>query len=313
MNIYREKVNGCDPAGQLAGPEDRRVLVVHNPVAGGRRRARMDAVARALVGRGCAVEVRLTEHAGHAESLVRDLSLADFEIVAVSGGDGTINEVLNALGPASPRLAIIPNGTANVLAQEIGLPARPAAVAGLIAEGQPEPLHPGVANDRRFAMMAGVGYDAHVVEGVDPRLKRRLGKGAYVWRSIAQMPTFDFHPYDIAIDGVATRACSAIVANGRFYAGRHLVAPEGRLDRPDFEICLFRRGGAWNVTRYGLALLAGLLPRLEDFQIRRGRTVEIAGRPGEPVQADGEIVARLPVRITVAAEPVWILREPPVA
>lgn len=90
------------------------------------------------------------------------------------------------------------------------------------------------------------------------------------------------------------------------------MAPEGLLDRSGLQVCLFRRGGAWNVTRYGLALLAGLLPRLEDFQIRRGRTVEIAGRPGEPVQADGDIVARLPVRITVATEPVWILREPPV-
>lgn len=285
------------------------MLVVHNPTAGGRRRARMDAVVEALAALGCAVEVRFTDHAGHAEQIVRSLSFADIDVIAVSGGDGTINEVINAMRPQSPALAIVPNGTANVLAAEIGLPSRPAEIARLIGTGQPGPLYLGTANGRRFAMMAGVGYDAHVVDGVSPALKKRLGKGAYLWRSLVQMPRFDFTPYRLRVDGEDVSAYSAIVANGRFYAGRHLCAPEGRVDRPDFEVCLFGRGGAFNVARYGVALLLDRLPSLPDFRIRRAREVIIEGRDGEPVQADGDIVARLPVRIGVAPHPVWLVRD----
>lgn len=292
----------------LGNPCERHVLIVHNPVAGWRRRARALAVGHVLNNLGCSVEVRMTERAGHAEDIASSLDAQDCDILAVSGGDGTINEVINGLKPNGPVLALIPNGTANVLAHEIGLSRRPEAIAQVIAECQPSAVNVGLANGRAFAMMAGVGFDAHVVAGVTPGLKRWLRKGAYVWRSMVQMPTFGAPRYLVSVDGRKLDGASAIVANGRFYAGTFLVAPEARLDRALFQVCLFKRAGAFNVVRYGTAMLANRLPTLPDFEIHSGHVIEIEGRAGEPVQADGDIIARLPVRITLADKPLWLLR-----
>lgn len=253
----------------------------------------------------------MTEHAGHAELIAGSVAADDYDILAVSGGDGTINEVINGLKPNGPVLAVIPNGTANVLAHEIGLSQQPEAIARVIAESQPCAVNIGRANGRCFAMMAGVGFDAHVVAAVTPGLKRWLRKGAYVWRSLVQMPTFGAPRYRISIDGRELDAASAIVANGRLYAGTFLVAPMANLDQALFHVCLFKRGGAINVMRYGAAMLANRLPSLPDFEIHTGHVVEIEGRVAEPVQADGDIIARLPVRITIAEQPLWILRPPP--
>jgi len=294
---------------QTHGPvAQRRVLIVHNPVAGWRRSARVARVRQELEALGCTVRMEATDHAGHAEQMLRSLRPGLFDVVAISGGDGTINEAINGLGAEAPVLAVIPNGTANVLAQEIGLPEHPTQIARLIAEGEPATIYTGTANGRRFAMMAGVGFDAHVVAAVTPKLKRRLGKAAYVWRSLTLSRHFDYLPYRVRIDGTDAVAMSAIAANGRFYAGRHLCAPEARLDRPGFHVCLFARGGAYNVIRYGAALLVDRLPTLPDFEIRRATSVDIEGQTGEPVQADGKIVATLPVRIRTVDAPIRILR-----
>ncbi len=126
-----------------------------------------------------------TTRPGDAEKTANLLQAADFDVVVAAGGDGTINEVANGLIKATgavPPLAIIPLGTANVLAEEIGLRGQPAAIAKAIACGDRITVHLGLANGRHFIMMAGVGFDAHVVANVDLALKRRTGKIAYAWR-----------------------------------------------------------------------------------------------------------------------------------
>ena len=105
--------------------------------------------------------------------------------MVVAGGDGTVNETINGLARSGLPLALIPLGTANVLAAEIGLQTDPAAVARCVAFGQPRPIALGAANGRRFILMAGAGFDANVVAGVSVPMKRWLGKGAYILSSLA--------------------------------------------------------------------------------------------------------------------------------
>jgi diacylglycerol kinase family enzyme len=93
-----------------------------------------------------------------------------------------------------------------------------------------------------------------------------------------------------------------IIANGRFYGGRFVCAPEASLDSSEFQACLFGRAGRWHVIRYALALLLGRLPRLKDVTIVPARMVEIAAPAGDPVQGDGDILATLPARIEVAPD-----------
>lgn len=281
----------------------RPILVIYNPTAGQWRRRRLKAVLAALRAQGSEIRLHETRHPGDAEAKAREAGAGAYGVVVAAGGDGTINEVANGLmaakGPV-PSLAIIPLGTANVLAQEIGLKGGARAIAAAIAANKSRPIHPGRANGRHFLMMAGVGFDAHVVANVSLALKRRTGKIAYVCETLAQALRYGFPACSVGIDGVTHGAVSVVVCNGRHYGGPFVAAPAADLERPGFEICLLKKGGFRHVLRYGLALMTGRLSHLPDVDITSGTHVTITGAPGLPVQADGDIIAALPVEIAVA-------------
>ena len=289
----------------------RRVLVIVNPTAGPRRRGRARLAIETLGRLGAHVVVRETTCRGDAERFAAEASLRDFDVIAAAGGDGTIGEAANGLGPDSPPLAIIPLGTANVLASELGLPLDPAAAAGVIASAQPSPIFCGVADGRRFLQMAGVGFDAHVVEGVSARLKRWTGKGAYVWRMAVELARYPFPEFLLELDGAPFRAASVIVAKGHFYGGRFTAAPAARPESPSFEVVLFRRAGRVGALRAAAALGLDRLSRLPEVEVRTARRIAIHGPAGEPVQADGDLIGRLPMRFEIGAERLWTLRPGP--
>jgi len=290
--------------GAGAGTWARRLLVIHNPVAGWRRRHRLWAVIERLEHRGCRVDLRETTRRGDAEAFARAALADDYDRMVVAGGDGTINEAINGLADRRLPLAVVPLGTANVLAAEIGLGVRSAGVARAIADGPAATVALGRIRGqdgrvRRFSMMAGIGFDAHVVARVDPVLKRWTGKLAYVVASLLQLRDHRDRLYDVTVDGRKHRAASVIVAKGHFYGGKFVVAPAARLHEPYLHVCLFGRTGRWAVIRYALALFAGQLHRLPDVTLIRALRVEVDGPSGEPVQVDGDLDGRLPVAIDI--------------
>jgi YegS/Rv2252/BmrU family lipid kinase len=278
-----------------------RILIVHNPTAGARRRRRYMGVLAALERRGCAVTVRDTTQRGDAEAFARAARAEDFDRVVVAGGDGTINEAINGLAGSAMPLAIVPLGTANVLAAELGLGSAPEDIAQAIVDGAPRRVALGRVTTggatRRFALMAGIGFDAHVVANVDPGLKRLTGKCAYVVASAQQLLRDAGRLYDVTVDGARHRAASAIVAKGHYYGGKLVVCPDARLDDPRLHVCLFGRAGRAHAMRYAAALLVGQLHRQPDVTVLPASRVEIAGPAGEPVQVDGDADGALPAVI----------------
>ena len=285
----------------------RRLLVILNPAAGRRHRSRCQATLEHLTALGCEVVLKETTAPGEATDLARAADPGSFDGVVAAGGDGTINEIINGLISINLPLAILPLGTANVLAAEIGLDLAPDSVARAIVEGPQRAISCGKAGERFFTQMAGVGFDAHVVENVDLALKRRIGKGAYVAEALRQAFRFGFPTYQVIADGERFEAASVIVANGRHYAGRYLLAPEASIEEPAFQVCLFERGGPLAVARYGLALQTGSLPRRRDLRRILARKVRIEGPLGDPVQGDGDTIARLPVEISIVPDAVDLI------
>jgi len=274
---------------------------------------------------GWTVDLVETAAAGDARRIAETCDAARYSVIAVAGGDGTINEVVNGLvrrgqaGPAlGPALGIVPLGTANVLAQELGLGFSAAALAQTLTAGHEILLRPGEASGagrtRQFSLMAGAGFDAKVVAGVSATLKRRLGRAAYVWRSLVEARRYRPVRYAVEIDGVRHEAASVIVTHGRLYAGPYVVAPQAALDVPLLHVCLFERWGRSQTLRFGLALLLGRLPRTSGFRVIAGRDVRVsvlsdAGeRRRQPVQIDGDDALTLPVSIALAAGAVRLLR-----
>ena len=297
--------------GDDAAIEVRRLLVIHNPTAGGRRARRLRAVVSRLEARGLSVAVRPTGKRGDAEDFARSADPAEIDAVVAAGGDGTINEVINGLavhaaGGRPLPLVIVPMGTANVLAAELGLSTDAERIAAAIAGGRRTMIWPALANGRVFSLMAGVGLDARVVERVDPRVKRLIGKGAYVAETLVQLATRPDHRYRVTLDdGEAQEVASVIVAKGHFYGGRFICAPDARLTEPELHVCLFPRGGRLNALRYVWGVTAGRLARFPEYRVVTAKRVRIEGPAGDglfadAVQGDGDVLARLPVEITLA-------------
>ncbi len=283
----------------------RRILIIYNPTAGRFRRRHFAATLDALAAAGAEAVVRETRGRGDAERF--SAAARDCDVIVAAGGDGTINEVVNGLRTDAPPLALIPLGTANVLAAEIGLGTQPREVAAAIVAGPVRRVYAARANERRFLMMAGAGLDARVVRGVNGRLKRWLGKGAYGIETIVQLLRDAGRPFAVKVDGREYSAAAAVAANGHYYGGRFVLAPAARLDSPELQVCLFKRAGRWNLLRYTAAVVSGRIHRLPDYEIVRGKTIVVEGPVTEPVQGDGEIIGHLPVRIAPEPEPISLV------
>ena len=288
----------------------RRVLIVANPVAGRRRPDLLAAVVEAIERRGVEVHQRFTTGPDDAEAFGRAVSANDYAVVVAAGGDGTINGLVNGLMQAThpvPPLALVPLGTANVLAAEIGLSGAAEDIAATIARGVRRAVYPGRANGRYFLLMAGTGFDAWVVNHTRSWLKRLIGKGAYVAEALWQAARYGYPAFAVEVDGHPFTAHTVIACKSRRYGGPHIMAPAADLTARSLEVCLLTARGPLAQARYGLALAFGRLSTRPDVTIVRGTTVRVSCPTATPVQCDGDVTCTVPLDITVSDKPLWML------
>lgn len=277
-------------------------LVIYNPTAGRRRLRRLEAVIDGLAGLGCAHHLHHTARRGDAEDVARHAAENGYDLIVVAGGDGTVNEAANGLANAVSQvpLAVVPLGTANVLAAEIGLAASPKAVLSMLAGGRRRNIRLGQTGGRFFVLMASAGVDAAVVRGVNLAFKRRAGKLAYAVEALRQGMAYDFPTFRVTIDGVPHSARMAVACKARCYGGPFKVAPDADLGDDKLHMVLLERGGLLALLRYGLALAVGRLWCLPDVQVVAGNAITIQGPRGSPVQTDGDLVGVLPLTLGVS-------------
>lgn len=286
------------------------VVIVFNPAAGRRRAQLLWRVLDVMSENGVRLELTETHHPGHAVELARRAACAGVPLVVAAGGDGTIAEVANGLTGSPCRLGIIPLGTANVLAHELGLPFAPRAVAASLAFSRSRTIWPGVVRgaggSRLFVQMLGAGFDAQVVHRLPLCLKRVLGRGAYVAQSLREAARYRFPPIRLRIDGREDEAASVIISKGHYYAGCYTLAPGASPTQKGFTVALFDHGGPLAALAYGAALPFHLIPRLSGLRLLRAASVEICSAD-IPAQADGDAAGVAPLLVTDAAEPVNVV------
>lgn len=290
-----------------ASPDRKRILIIHNPAAGWLRQVRFAKVKVELKLLGCEITVKTTTRRGDAEAFARSADPIKVDAIVAAGGDGTVSEIASGMLGRNLPLGIIPLGTANVLAAEIGLSHCPRAIATVIAAGATRRCHIGLANGHLFMMMAGIGFDAHVVKYVSQALKKTIGKGAYVWATIQQLLRHASDEYQVTLEGRTISAASIVVGKGRFYGGRYTCTPDARLEEPSFQVCLFNSGGTWATLRYIVGLLRGKISGMANVTIIETDRLRIDGRPGESVQGDGDIITDLPLDVCIAPETLDLL------
>ena len=287
------------------------MIIIFNPVAGRRRAQALWRVLDILSSNGVRIELVETQCVGHAEKLARTAVQAGASLVVAAGGDGTIAEVANGLMGSPAKLGVIPIGTANVLAHELGLPFVPTRIAAALAFGRTRALRPGIASgatgQRLFVQMLGVGFDGFVVRTMPLPLKRVLGRGAYVLHTMACLRRHDFRPLTLRVDGQETQTGSAIVSKGRFYGGAYQLARDAVPADPGFSVSLFDRNGPMAALMYAAALPLGLLANAPG--VRQMRAFDIAFITNEPIaaQADGDYLGTTPLRITDAPASIQVI------
>jgi diacylglycerol kinase (ATP) len=287
------------------------MLIVFNPVAGRRRAHLLWRVLDVLVANGVRLDLAETHRAGHAEALAREAARRGERMVVAAGGDGTIAEVANGLMGTAARLGVIPLGTANVLAHELGLPFAPKSVAAALAFGRTCTLWPGQANGpdgaRLFVQMLGVGFDAHVVHNLPYPLKKMMGKGAYVLQSVRELVRYKFPVIRMRIDDVETEAASVIISKGRFYGGRFHLTTDAIPANPGFSVVLFDRSGPCSTMMYGAALPLNLLGRAPGVRHIRAQRIEFTQNEDVPAQTDGDSAGSAPMWVGDAPGPIQVV------
>ncbi|HEX2527113.1 MAG TPA: diacylglycerol kinase family protein [Geminicoccus sp.] len=247
----------------------RRILIIHNPTAGRRRRERVQALVQLLRQAGMEVATAETEAAGDAQRFAASASGtgAPPDVIVAAGGDGTVNEIANGLLGSTIPLAIMPLGTVNVLFRELGLDHSVERVAQAIVAGRTALVWPGMANGRALLLMTGVGLDAAIVAAVSPSLKRRFGKLAYIWAAAKLWWRWQPGHRVLRTNGAEHHAAFFIAARCRLYGGSYVSAATARLDEPHLHLVLFERDGRLAALGYALALLIGQLHRWPGVRI----------------------------------------------
>ena len=268
-------------------------IVILNPAAHSdrakRRRARVESLAR-----GCTVYA--TNSAAEAESTARGAVSDGFRKVVAAGGDGTIHAVVNGLAGSGATLGLLPIGTVNVFAMELGLPIHDLTSCWNIIEGdQVRLIDLPSANGKYFVQLAGVGLDAQAVKETSLALKRNFGPLSYLI-SAAQIAARK--PPRLVIESSSTsieEASFVLIGNGRRYGGpfpffKHALLDDGLLD-----VVAFKQVGYLEIIKYLQDVFFSSdirLPEVEYFQTERLR---ISSDQDVPVELDGELVGNCPV------------------
>ena len=296
--------------GQSSPLMPSRIVIIFNPAAGARRRSKLHAALDLLRGIGLRLEVVETRQRGDAARLARDAASGGGTVVA-AGGDGTIAEVASGIVGSDAALGVLPLGTANVFALELGIPLSAENAAIVLAMGRTVPFRPGRSlgsgpAEQIFVQMLGAGLDAAVVHALPPLLKRALGKGAYALQTVREIVRHDAALLRVVADGQEFHAHSVVVTKGRLYAGRFIIAPNANARGDDFYVVALPQPRRSDAIRHAAALPLGLLPRLPEARIFRASAISIEGAAG-PIQADGDAAGVLPARIAPASEVIRIV------
>jgi len=286
-----------------------RTCVIFNPTARGdkarRFRRHLDAIGREST-------LKLTAAAGDARRLAAEAVGEGFEVIVAAGGDGTLNEVLNGIGDAPDgferaRLGVLPLGTVNVFARELGLSTRLDTAWAVIRQGREtridlpaiEHRAEGVPQRGYFAQLAGAGLDARAIELVNWQLKKKIGPLAYV---VAGLKALMGSQSKITAAGGGHSAVGELVliGNGRLYGGDYQVFPQADLRDGLLEVCVFPRVNWLTLARCGPSLL--LRGRLPASCVRafRAESVTLVSPTATALEADGELIGQLPATFSIA-------------
>lgn len=277
----------------------RRILIVANPIAGsGRARANAEALANELRRSNGHVELAFTAARGDAIRFARERA-AELDLAVAVGGDGTVREVLEGLGEAPVPLAILPQGTANVMGLDLGLAREPGGTARMIAGGRTTALDVARTSTGQLSfLVTGAGIDAQIVRALERVRRGPITKGTWVRAGFASFFGDDTPRLTVALDGRELRGehCQILFSNVVHYGGARVLADDRELADGVWELYLFPARMKTLALLYGLQALVRGLPSGGVKRVS-GRRLEVRSAEPVPFHVDGDFAGTTPFTI----------------
>jgi YegS/Rv2252/BmrU family lipid kinase len=290
-------------------------VLLYNPLSGRSSIQQVQAARDALRAGGVGAEAVATRAPGSAGEQAREAVASGCDTIFACGGDGTVHEVLQGLIGSSAALGVIPLGTANALAADLGLPRNAALAAERALSFHATPISVGAVEyqskegsaSRYFIVAAGAGPDAHLMYKLNPQLKRRFGMSAYythatwVWATHTY-PRFRIDFFDINAGRQRTESVTQLLAIriGVFGGLLYQLAPGASLARDDFRLVLFKTASRVRYLAYVLRCMARGFWKIPGVELVNAREVTCsAAETRRPiyVEADGELLGSVPARM----------------
>ena len=281
-----------------------------NPSAGqGKYQRIVRAIHETLSNSGLQYEIKVLQYRGEAASIAKKAA-DNHDVVVAVGGDGTVNEVLNGIVGSQSTFGIIPAGTGNGFAMELGLPLHPEKACQVLVEGCTKRIDVGEVNGRYFLGTAGVGFDALISEFAGENLGPLRGMWLYFFAG-----AFVFHKFkppliNVEIDSkvVKVKPLLIVIANTRRYGGRALIAPDARADDGLLDVCAVQAMSMFRFLLYLPTLFVGWHTRLPEVTVYRGRRIAIDAPEPIPVHVDGEAIGSyLRIQFTLLPKAIKVL------
>jgi YegS/Rv2252/BmrU family lipid kinase len=289
------------------------IVLIFNPTAKNASGRKIAKASHFLRSRGYKAEILFTEQKGHAESLARDAVKESPSLIIAAGGDGTFNEIVNGIAGSEIPMAILPLGTTNVLAKELGLPETVDYALEVALNGTPKTVSLGKIYvtrysslvTRYFLLMAGIGFDGEAVFRINETLKKVSGKGAYIFSGFKTLSVFNPDRLILDVDGKTYTGYSVIISKVAKYGGNFKITPDARLTDPFFYVCLFKGKGRLDILRYVTGVVAGKHLGFRDVEYVKAKNIDVEG--DAHIQIDGDYFGRSPARIEVVPDTVRLV------
>ncbi len=287
-------------------------MLIYNPRSGTHDvQAYLSTAVEVLREYGWRVEVQGAQQAGDVQRLAQAASDHGYDTVLTAGGDGSLNEAANALAHSDVALGVLPSGTANVWARQIGLPipaplytAQLADAARALCTGFIRPIDLGRTNDRYFLLWSGAGLDAYVTSKIEPRPPwvKRWGAAGYGLRALWYAAQYRGTPMTIKVDdqpSLHARTLIVLISNIQLYAGIVRPTREARVDDGLLDICLFKGASFAYTARHFISIALGQSAQNPQLINLRGKHIRVSAKQPTAVHVDAEPIGFTPIEVQV--------------
>ena len=247
------------------------------------------------------LDIEFTKYSKHATKLA-EAAKDIYDLIIAAGGDGTINEVINGMVNSKATLVIIPFGSTNVLASELGVPNDPKMAAELITKGKKIKMDLGYAKtskeSRYFSMMLSVGPFAQVIKDTTPEFKKRWGRYAYPFRLIKLLFRYKWHKIYVKHKTEST-GYFVIMANIKYYGGEYEIADKANIRDGLLDLVIINRKNPSDIIELIFSIASGKLNKFKRKEYYQTKEAEIYSHYNMQIQVDGEVLGKAPVSVKI--------------